>query len=656
MTKAPLLSIITVNYNNNAGLKKTIECLKKQSFSNYEHIIIDAGSTDGSKETILDYAKDPEGHLVHWVSEPDKGIYDGMNKGIDSASGDYLYFLNSGDILTDDVLAKVPFDGTQYIYGYIKIVFSPTDSMIWNYPDTFDTFFLANPKGWLSQQACFIHRSLFTKHKYNTDYKIISDWIHAVRCILFEGCSYKYIPLLIAEYDGNGVSANQERVWEERRRWIRENVPAAFFKAFVELDRYQQSGMTDMIEKLSKTTKLKTRVKKLVSLLYRLDKFFLDYKFPKGAYVLYDYQIFDLQHFGGISRYHSEIMRRLNLSYDVAIRYSINYYLTKWHLGKHLVSLPRFIYNSFCRYFEKKNFRLSKKALRRGGDYLLHPTYYSPYFLQEIDDHPYVVTIHDMIYEKFSDNFADSKEMVSNKAKIAHQAARIIAVSENTKKDIVEIMHIDPRKIDVIYLGTSMKPVSRYKLKLPEKFLLYVGARTPYKNFERFIHTFSILAKEDSHLQLICTDKQFKPSEKLLLESLGIADRTIHIKATDRDMIELYCRAGLFVYPSLYEGFGIPILEAYACHCPVVLSNTSCFPEIAGEAGCYFDPYSEESMAEAIHSVLYDEKKRQELIQKGDERLKRYSWEKAAKETEEVYRKVINETKSHKNFCNLPRD
>ena len=97
----------------------------------------------------------------------------------------------------------------------------------------------------------------------------------------------------------------------------------------------------------------------------------------------------------------------------------------------------------------------------------------------------------------------------------------------------------------------------------------------------------------------------------------------------------------LFVYPSLYEGFGIPILEAYACHCPVALSNTSCFPEIAGEAAVYFDPYSVDSMAEAIEQVIYNASKRNELIHLGDKRLERYSWEEAAKKTEETYRKAL---------------
>lgn len=360
-------------------------------------------------------------------------------------------------------------------------------------------------------------------------------------------------------------------------------------------------------------------------------------------YVLYDFQMFQLQRFGGISRYFCEIIRRLSIPYDIAVRYSKNYYLSAYHLGKHRISLPHFVYNLFRKHLERQNRRLTKKLTANGKNYIFHPTYYNFYFQNYIGNNPYVITVHDMIHEKLSEHLPNAHETIFCKSKVIPQAARIIAISENTKKDIIDILHIDPEKIDVIYHSTSMKPVTCYKLKLPEKFLLFVGDRTSYKNFERFLRVFATLAKEDPTLHAVCTDRKFSHAEQELLDSLHIQGRIQHIKASDRDLSELYCRAAVFVYPSLYEGFGIPILEAYACHCPVALSNASCFPEIAGEAGCYFDPYSEESMAEAIRNVIYDEKKRQALIKAGDERLKLYSWEKAAKETEAVYQKVINE-------------
>lgn len=359
--------------------------------------------------------------------------------------------------------------------------------------------------------------------------------------------------------------------------------------------------------------------------------------------ILYDNQIFDIQRFGGISRYFCEIIRRLKIKNDIAVRYSINYYLTTYNLGRHRIPLPRFIFRRYRKHFQNENREFSNVILKKNKNYLFHPTYYDPYFLKIIGDNPYVITVHDMIHEKFPSCFSDANEMIKQKKEVITHANRIIAISENTKKDIIELLQVSPNKIDVIYHSTSMKAFTgRPTPNLPSKFLLFVGDRAPYKNFNRFIKAFSILSKEDKELNLICTGMPFSKSEKGHIDKLNISNKTIQIKATDKLLCELYSRCMLFVFPSLYEGFGIPILEAYACHCPVALSNTSCFPEIAGNAGIYFDPHSEESIVESIRKVIYNDRKRSGLIQAGNERLKLFSWEKATHLTEKTYLKAIN--------------
>ena len=142
---------------------------------------------------------------------------------------------------------------------------------------------------------------------------------------------------------------------------------------------------------------------------------------------------------------------------------------------------------------------------------------------------------------------------------------------------------------------------------------------------------------------MVCTGKPFSDSELQQISNYNIASNIIQIATKDKDLNELYSRALLFVYPSYYEGFGIPILEAYACNCPVALSNTTCFPEIAGDAGAFFNPYSINSIADTIINVISDKSKRTKLIKAGQERLKLYSWEKAARETENVYLKTLEE-------------
>ena len=304
--------------------------------------------------------------------------------------------------------------------------------------------------------------------------------------------------------------------------------------------------------------------------------------------------------------------------------------------------MPRFLYKRYHAFFKKKNHQLAQKLLTQKERYLFHPTYYHPYFLDLIGDNPYVITVHDMIHEKFTEYVTDADVTIGHKKEVITKANRIIAISENTKKDIIDIFHIDPNKIDVIYHSTSMKPhTGKNRLQLPENYILFVGDRTPYKNFDRFMEAFSQLRKKDPSLYAVYTGSRLNKEGQQKLKDLGVLEYTLHIKASDKALSELYSRALLFVYPSLYEGFGIPILEAYACHCPVALSNTSCFPEIAGEAAVYFDPYSVDSMAEAIGQVIYNASKRNELIHLGDKRLERYSWEEAAKKTEETYRKAL---------------
>lgn len=368
----------------------------------------------------------------------------------------------------------------------------------------------------------------------------------------------------------------------------------------------------------------------------------MEYNNIRKPFILYDHQIFDLQRFGGISRYFCEIMKKQNFAYDLSVRYSNNYYLNHWKLSKHLISLPRFIYKQCRKKCKKENLKLAIQLLQSKKEYIFHPTYYNPYFLEYIGDHPYVITVHDMIHEKFPQYFKDAAEVAQHKKEAIINAKRIIAISKNTKKDIIDLLHIDPDKIDTIYHGTSMKAFSgKYKLKVPERFLLFVGDRTPYKNFERFIETFARIHKEDNNLFAVYTGSHLNENEKRMIFTKGISEYVFHIKASDDALSELYSRALLFVYPSLYEGFGIPILEAYACHCPVALSNTSCFPEIAGNAAIYFDPYSIDSMFNAITDVIYNKEKRDQLILLGDARLNLYSWEKTAKETECTYLKAM---------------
>ena len=264
------LSIITVNYNNNIGLIQTLESLKNQTFSSYEHIIIDAASTDGSKETITKYEKETS-HLTYWSSEPDRGIYDGMNKGLKHANGEYLYFLNSGDCLIENILQKIPFDGTEYIYGDIEMV-GKRKRKIGKSPDKADIMFFLTSS--LHHQACFIHRELFNNEKYDINYRIMADWIHSVRSIIFNECSYKHIPYIIAKYDQNGISSNYQESQQERIKWLKNNLSKPFYESALELTEFQLSTFKEIIPILNKTRKFQKRAKRIVMFLYKINALF----------------------------------------------------------------------------------------------------------------------------------------------------------------------------------------------------------------------------------------------------------------------------------------------------------------------------------------------------------------------------------------------
>jgi len=221
------ISIITVNYNDNSGLQKTIKSVLNQSLRNFEFIIIDGNSNDGSKE----FLQQNTDQSIRWVSEPDRGIYHAMNKGIKMATGQYLLFLNSGDILFDNEVIKqvdIKIDGTYGIY-YGDIIFAEhKQQKKVVFPDTLSfTFFF---KQSLSHQASFIKKTLFDEiFPYNEDFKIVSDWEFFIYAICKKNVSYKHLNILTTIYDGNGISSNSDNLklmYQERKISLLKHFPA----------------------------------------------------------------------------------------------------------------------------------------------------------------------------------------------------------------------------------------------------------------------------------------------------------------------------------------------------------------------------------------------------------------------------------------------
>lgn len=270
-----------------------------------------------------------------------------------------------------------------------------------------------------------------------------------------------------------------------------------------------------------------------------------------------------------------------------------------------------------------------------------------------------VVTIYDLwplLYpEQVDFNFRKAFEGFVQKAL---RAERIIVMSESTKRALMQKYSVKPEKIDVIYGGVakSYGPVNREeslkrvrkKYCLPEKFILSVGLLVPRKNFEKMVEAFALLKnrrKTFKHKLIIAGGKAWSHASICKkIEDLGLQDE-VHLigYVAESDMSALYSAADIFVFPSLYEGFGLPPLEAMACGVPVVASNTSSIPEVVGNAAILVDPYNVCEWADAIEPVVFDDGVKQELRQKGFERVRLFTWEKAALETLRVYQEVYRQ-------------
>lgn len=359
--------------------------------------------------------------------------------------------------------------------------------------------------------------------------------------------------------------------------------------------------------------------------------------------IFYDYQAFYMQKFGGISRYFYELIKNSQGLYDYSFprSFSDNIYMNELQ-GKRTFPIKA-DFKGKTRIINCLNQAESKKIIRKGEFEIFHPTYYGNYFLNSLNGKKFVLTIHDMIHEIFPENFSKKDRTRELKKELAFKAERIIAISESTKNDIIKFYpDLHPEKIDVVYHGNPFEntvlPFAASEKKEP--YILFTGQRAGYKNFTLFVKAISLLLKK-YNLKLKCTGRSFCKEEQELFDALEISDRCECTFASDDELKKLYANALVFAFPSLYEGFGFPILEAFSCGCPLVLSCASCFPEIAGDAAVYFDPNSETDIQTKIENIITSESARSELIKKGFERAKNFFWQKCASETAQVYKKAM---------------
>ena len=353
--------------------------------------------------------------------------------------------------------------------------------------------------------------------------------------------------------------------------------------------------------------------------------------------IMYDGQIFKAQAAGGISRYFSNLISRLPQDFSPCLT----------------ISQPQkisFRNHPKLKIWKYKNSKLDKyyfRAVATLGYYdIVHPTYYSLLTRQEISKYrsPVILTVYDLIHEIFRKQIDPSGGHNKEKRKAILAADKIICISENTKEDLINWYSVPEEKISVTHLASSIDAsLSHGVEEVPSlPYYLYVGSRDAcYKNFDTLLFAFAKVVSIQPEIRLCVVGKSFSESEAKFIAELGLS---AYIKyfgcVSDNHLAKLYRCSVAFVYPSLYEGFGIPPLEAMSCGTVVVASNSSSLPEVVGDAGILFNPKATKDLADILLSLLNSSAKRDQLIAKGYQRVQAFSWDKTVSQTLDVYNSV----------------
>ena len=365
--------------------------------------------------------------------------------------------------------------------------------------------------------------------------------------------------------------------------------------------------------------------------------------------VLFDHDVFTYQKIGGIARCYSELIGQMEKlmpgSCRLGFKFTNTVYLYELGLAERF-GLRHYPFGdrlSAKQLFFRINRFLFYRAVRRNDFDLLHLTFYPAPEIREMTSKPIAVTVHDLTPEIYPELFTGAEKWIAAKKYWCHNADIIFTDSDRTRKDLLRIYpDISPEKVYRVYLGGGFPRELNSELELPESYLLYVGGRRNYKNFLPMLSALVPVFHEHKNLHLICAGGgSFTGKEKELIRTAGLTARIMQMNPDEAALAQLYKQAAALIYPSLYEGFGIPILEAFSRGLPVLLSDRSCFPEIAGNAALYFDPEKADSIAGTVRRILTEPELRQELVQRGNLRLKDFSWKKSTREMLAIYQQHL---------------
>ncbi len=361
--------------------------------------------------------------------------------------------------------------------------------------------------------------------------------------------------------------------------------------------------------------------------------------------IAFDHQIFTQQRFGGISRYFAELAPRLkNLGETPRIFAGLhrNEYLRGVDAevvhGRFAPGLPRRLH----RLRIMANEAYARRAITRWKPDLVHETYFRSQSCAPAGT-PAVFTVYDMIHELFPEEFPGQSSETTVKRQSVELADHVICISEHTRNDLIRLFKVDAEKVSVVHLGFAPPGSEETRVSLRSRpYFLFVGHRGGYKNFDRLLQAGMESGIQRDFDLIAFGGEPFSPRESERIAACGYRkDQVRHTKGSDERLADLYRGAHALVYPSIYEGFGLPPLEAMARNCPVISSNTSSMPEVIGDAAEFFSPLDVGDMARALALVAANDSRRCELVTKGRERIQMFSWEATAQKTREIYKNLL---------------
>ncbi|NHC16537.1 glycosyltransferase family 4 protein [Motilibacter deserti] len=349
------------------------------------------------------------------------------------------------------------------------------------------------------------------------------------------------------------------------------------------------------------------------------------------------------QRYGGITRYLVEVHRRLP-AHGVQSRVFAGLH------GNDLLGSERVVGRKVPRALDRYRLVPPRTALneallrrwlaRQPAGTIYHKTYYTGHG-ETARRGPLVVTMHDLIHALFPAHFAADDPTVAQQRRLAGQADLLLAVSENTRRDLVQVFGVDADKVVVTPLGVDVPAAAPHSAApFAEPYLLYLGERGGYKNWATLVTGYA-RSRARTDVILVCAGGgELRPDERELLQHLGVSARVVQVAADDARLDQLYRHAVAYAYPSLYEGFGLPPLEALARGCPVVAARAGSIPEVLGEAAAYFDPSDADDVAALLDTVVGDDALRGRLAQGGPGRAAGFSWDRTAALTATAYRRL----------------